>query len=91
MVTSLVTAGRVGELPGRFTYFFFGWYDPGGTRKEIASRFHPLMATIAIVRFTNSASVNCARARSYTSSGTCDPATSVTASVHSRAARSRSV
>ncbi len=57
----------------------------------MASRFHPLMATIARVRSTSSFSVKCCLASSYTSSGTRPFATSVPASVQARAARSRSV
>ena len=70
---------------------FFGWYVPGIARSETASRFHELMATTANVKSSSSLSLKCLRVCSYTSSGTCVCETSVTASVHSNAARSRSL
>jgi len=49
------------------------------------------MVLTSSVRSTNSAGVKCGCARSHTSSGTCVSATRVTDSVHSKAARSRSL
>ena len=39
------------------------WNVPGTVLNAIARRFHPLIATIARVRSTNSLSVECCRAR----------------------------
>jgi len=54
-------------------------------------RFHPLIATIVIVRFANSSSVKCYRAPWNTSSGACPSPIRAMASVQAKAARSRSV
>src|SRR5690606_20737643 len=55
------------------------------------NRFQPLIAMMARVRSDSSFSVNCSRACSYTSSGTCWCSRVVTASAHASAARSRGV
>ena len=58
-----------------------GVWIPGGVRKATLSRFHPLIATMAIDSSTISASLNCARTSSYTASDTCDCSRRVRASV----------
>lgn len=57
----------------------------------MAYRFHALMVLTSSVRSTSSAGVKRGLTRSKTSSGTCVSATRVRDSVHSRAARSRSL
>src|SRR5699024_10963263 len=76
---------------GRRYFAASGLYEPAGERALMASRFQLLIAATASVRSVISASLNWARTRSYTSSGTWVSATRVTASVHSSAARSRSL
>jgi hypothetical protein len=63
----------------------------GILRNEMAKRFHALIAEISSVRSTSSSSPKCGRTASQTASGTWSCETSVRASVHSSAARSRSV
>src|SRR5208282_3044824 len=63
----------------------------GICRKETASRFQPLIATIASVRSTSSFSLKCRFASSKTASGTWPSETSVTASHQASAALSRSL
>ena len=57
----------------------------------MAIRFHPLIATTAIVNATSSSSVKCALTSAKTSSGAWPSRISVSASVQASAARSRSV
>src|SRR5438874_1658120 len=62
--------------------------DPGTVLKLMLSRFHELIIATANVNSDICVSLNCARARSYTSSLTPCSDSFVTASVHSSAARS---
>jgi len=64
-----------------------GWI----ARNPTLIRFHPLIATMSEVRATCSSGVNCACMARDTSSGARVSATSVRASVHASAARSRSL